>query len=136
IQDRYGCISAAHAVALAREMRLALTEVYEGATFYHHLHVIKEGETPPPALTVRVCDSLSCELAGAHRLAEELKGTCGSGVRVLHAPGVGRCEQAPVASVGQHPVAQATPEKVRRAIAAKETRCPVGSYVGYAQYRQ
>ena len=64
IQDRYGHISAAHVVALAREMKLAMTEVYEVATFYHHFDVVKEGETAPPALTVRVCDSLSCELAG------------------------------------------------------------------------
>ncbi|HET7157807.1 MAG TPA: NAD(P)H-dependent oxidoreductase subunit E, partial [Burkholderiales bacterium] len=64
IQDRYGSLTPAHLVALAREMRLAPTEVYEVATFYHHFDVLKDGETPPPPLTVRVCDSLSCELAG------------------------------------------------------------------------
>ena len=73
IQDRYGCIAAAHIVALAREMQLATTEVYEVATFYHHFDVIKEGDATPPALTVRVCDSLSCELAGAQPLLEKLK---------------------------------------------------------------
>ena len=68
IQDRYGSISAPHVAALASEMRLSLTEVYEVATFYHHFDVVKEGDAPPPPLTVRVCDSLSCELAGAHAL--------------------------------------------------------------------
>src|SRR5215467_7038308 len=72
IQDRYGCISAAHIVALAAEMRLAMTEVYEVATFYHHFDVVKEGDAIPPALTVRICDSLSCELAGAQSLLERL----------------------------------------------------------------
>jgi len=80
IQDRYGHISAAHIVALAREMNLSHTEVFEVATFYHHFDVVKEGETPPPALSVRVCDSLSCELAGARRLIEDLKQALGTGV--------------------------------------------------------
>jgi formate dehydrogenase len=106
IQDRYGCISAAHAVALAREMNLAMTEVYEAATFYHHFDVIKEGEAAPPALTVRVCDSLSCELAGALPLLEQLKAALGPNVRVIPAPCIGRCEQAPAVVVGQNPVAQ------------------------------
>lgn len=65
IQDRYGCLQARHLVALADELRMAMAEVYEVATFYHHFDVIKEGETPLPAITVRVCDSLACELAGA-----------------------------------------------------------------------
>src|SRR5438874_12336827 len=74
IQDRYGCISAAHLVALAAEMKLAMSEVYEVATFYHHFDVVKEGETPPPAITVRVCDSIACEIAGSGRLFAELAG--------------------------------------------------------------
>src|SRR4029077_7052276 len=97
INDRYGHLSAAHMAALAQEMNLSQTEVYEVATFYHHFDVIKEGETPPPALTVRVCDSIACELAGSEELLEKLPGILGTGVRVLHAPCVGRCETAPVA---------------------------------------
>src|SRR5688500_9501788 len=92
IQDHYGHISAPHAVALAREMRLAPTEVYEVATFYHHFDVVKEDMTPPPVLTVRVCDSLSCELAGSAALLDTLRKTHGAGVRVVPAPCVGRCE--------------------------------------------
>jgi len=135
IQDRYGHISAGHVLALAREMRLASTEVYEVATFYHHFDVVKEGMAPP-ALTVRVCDSLSCELAGAHGLMEDLKRALGAGVRVIPAPCVGRCEQAPVAVVGQNPVARATPEKVKPLVLAKKTRCPVRKYIHYAEYRR
>jgi formate dehydrogenase len=136
IQDRYGHISANHVLALAREMNLASTEVYEVATFYHHFDVVKEEDAPPPPLTVRVCDSLSCELAGAHSLMADLKRALGAGVRVIPAPCVGRCEQAPVAIVGQNPVAQATPEKVKPLVLAKKTRCPVRNYIHYAEYRR
>jgi len=136
IQDRYGQISAAHIVALAREMRLAMTEVYEVATFYHHFDVVKEDGKAPPALTVRVCDSLSCEMAGANALMRALQPALGEGVRVIPAPCVGRCEQAPVAVVGQNPVAAASVDKVRSVVAGKNIKCPVGKYVDYAQYRK
>jgi formate dehydrogenase beta subunit len=136
IQDRYGHISAAHVVALAREMKLAMTEVYEVATFYHHFDVVKEGQVPPPALTVRVCDSLSCELSGASDLIQGLKKALGEGVRVIPAPCVGRCDQAPVAVVGQNPVAQASVDSVKPLVAAKKTQCAVGKYVNYAEYRK
>jgi len=136
IQDRYGHLSARHLVALAREMALALTEVYEVATFYHHFDVVKDTDAPPPPITVRVCDSLSCELAGADGLMEDLKRTLGAGVRVIPAPCVGRCEQAPVAVVGQNPVAQATAQKVKPLVAGGKTMCPVAKYIGYAEYRR
>src|SRR5437879_4476713 len=117
LNDRFGHLPAAHLAALAQEMRLALTEVYEVATFYHHFEVVKEGEIPPPALTVRVCDSISCELAGAHDL---LKLNLGRGVRVIPAPCVGRCEVAPCVHVGQNPIGNATVEKVRAAVEQKQ----------------
>src|SRR5205809_7265351 len=104
INDRYGHLSAAHLAALAQEMQLAMAEVYEVATFYHHFEVVKEGETPPPALTVRVCDSIACELAGSEALLSKLPALLGAEVRVLPAPCVGRCETAPVVIVGQNPV--------------------------------
>ena len=136
IQDRYGHIAAAHIVALAREMKLAMTEVYEVATFYHHFDVVKEGQSVPPALTVRVCDSLSCELSGAGALMTGLKQALGDGVRVIPAPCVGRCEQAPVAVVGQNPVPQATVDKVKPLVAGNKIRCAAGKYVTYADYRK
>ena len=136
LQDRYGCLSAAHLAALAEEMRLSQTEVYEVATFYHHFDVVKEGEQPPPALTVRVCDSISCELAGAQELLKKLPSVLGKEVRVVPAPCVGRCEVAPVAVVHRNPVGHATAEKVRAAVAANDTRCPEPQGVGYAHYRR
>src|SRR3954462_15430587 len=102
INDRYGHLSAAHLAALAQELDLAQTEVYEVATFYHHFEVVKEGEAPPPALTVRVCDSIACELAGSEELLKNLNPA--KGVRVLRAPCVGRCEVAPCVVVGQNPI--------------------------------
>jgi formate dehydrogenase len=134
IQDRHGHISAAHIAALAREMKLAQTEVFEVASFYHHFDIVKEGETPPPALTVRVCDSLSCEMSGANPLIAELKKALGDGVRVIPAPCVGRCEQAPVAVIGQNPVAQATVAKVKSLVDAGRNICPAPKHLNYRQY--
>jgi NADH:ubiquinone oxidoreductase subunit F (NADH-binding)/NADH:ubiquinone oxidoreductase subunit E len=133
LNDHYGCLPAAQLAALAHDMRLALTEVYEVATFYHHFEVVKEGETAPPPLTVRVCDSISCELAGARDL---LKLDLGPGVRVIAAPCVGRCEVAPCVVVGQNPIGNATAQSVRAALKSKKHDCPVAPYIGYAQYRK
>jgi formate dehydrogenase len=118
IQDRYGHLSAAHLAALAAEMRLALTEVYEVATFYAHFDVVKEGEAPPPAVTVRVCDSLSCVMAGAERLLRDLPAALGDQVRILRAPCMGACDRAPACAVGHVQVHAATAHKVVAAIAA------------------
>jgi formate dehydrogenase len=115
IQDRYGHLSAAHLAALAQEMRLALTEAYEVATFYAHFDVVKEGETPPPATTVRVCDSLSCAMAGAEKLLRDLPARLGAGVRVVRAPCMGACDRAPVCAVGHSQVMQATTDQVAAA---------------------
>ena len=107
IQDRYGYLSDRHLVALAHEMKLAMTEVYEVATFYHHFDVVKEGDAAPPALTVRVCDSLVVRAGGrAARCSSKLPKLLGTDVRVLAAPCVGRCEQAPAAVVGPAPGAR------------------------------
>ena len=149
IQDRYGHLSAAHLVALADEMKLAMTEVYEVATFYHHFDVVKDGDAAPPAVTVRVCDSISCEIAGAGELLEKLPGILGKDVRVLHAPCIGRCETAPAAVVGQNPLPHASVEKIAALVKARAVKHPApGSreshphreivspaYVDYAAYR-
>src|SRR6187549_1232262 len=133
IQDRYGHLSAAHLAALAQEMKLSQTEVYEVATFYHHFDVVKEGGTPPPPLTVRVCDSIACELAGTNEL---LKMNLGKDVRVLHAPCVGRCEVAPCVVVGQNPIGNATVESVKSAVEKKQLTCPETNYVDFAAYKK
>jgi formate dehydrogenase len=134
IQDRFGHLGARHLAALAKEMGLAQTEVYEVATFYHHFDVVKEGQPAPAALTVRVCDGLSCEMAGAKDLLARLPAILGREVRVIPAPCVGRCEAAPVAVVGQHPVAQATADMVAAAVAARETRHRPQGFIGHADY--
>ena len=136
IQDAYGHLSAAHLRALAEEMRLSMAEVYEVATFYAHFDVVKEGETPPPALTIRVCDSLSCELAGAQQLKSALEdGLDPTEVRVLRAPCMGRCDTAPTLELGHKHIDHATPEKVKAAIAAQDTHAEIPNYQALDAYR-
>ena len=144
IQDRYGHLSAAHLAALAQEMKLALTEVYEVATFYAHFDVVKESEAPPPAVTVRVCDSLSCAMAGGEHLLRELPNRLGPDVRVIRAPCMGACDRAPVCAVGHVQVMHATAESAAGAVARGThthpyaTPNPFDAYVrdgGYALLR-
>jgi NADH:ubiquinone oxidoreductase subunit F (NADH-binding) len=117
IQDRYGHLSAAHLAALAQEMKLALTEVYEVATFYAHFDIVKEDETPPPAVTVRVCDSLSCAMAGSEHLLRTLPNRLGPDVRVVRAPCMGACDRAPACAVGHAQVMEATAESAAAVVA-------------------
>jgi len=136
VQDRYGHLSAAHLRALAEEMRLSQAEVYEVATFYAHFDVVKEEETPPPALTIRVCDSLSCELAGAQALKQALTdGLDPAQVRVLRAPCMGRCDTAPAVHLGHYSVDHATLDKVKAAIAAGHIHADMPEYQGLDAYR-
>ena len=136
IQDHYGHLSIAHMAALAEELRLSQTEVYEVATFYAHFDVVHEDETPPPALTIRVCDSLACELAGADALHMALKDGLGpSEVRVLRAPCMGRCDTAPVLEIGHNHIDHATKEKVDTAIAADDTHPHITDYQKLDAYR-
>lgn len=135
IQDAFGHLSAAHLRALADEMRLSQAEVHEVATFYAHFDVIAENEAPPPALTIRVCDSLSCEMAGAQQLMAELKkGLDPSEVRVLRAPCMGRCDTAPVLEIGHNHIDHATVEKVDAAIEADDLHAHIPDYQTYVDY--
>ena len=135
IQDSYGHLSAAHLAALADEMRLAQAEVYEVATFYAHFDVVKEGQAAPPALTIRVCDSLSCELAGSEALMRALKdGLDPSEVRVLRAPCMGRCDTAPVLELGHNHIDHATLTSVKAAIQAGDTHPHIPQYQEFADY--
>jgi len=136
VQDHYGHLSAAHLAALAQEMGLPQTAVYEVASFYHHFDLVKEGQAAPAPLTVRVCDGLSCEMAGASDLLARLPALLGRAVRVIPAPCVGRCEQAPVAVVGQYPVPQASPDSVCAAVAAKTVRHEPSGFIGLDAYKQ
>lgn len=135
VQDRYGHLSAAHLTALAHEMRLAMTEVYEVATFYAHFDVVKEDETPPPPLTIRVCDSLTCELMGAGQLMTALQGRLDPAeVRVVRAPCMGRCDTAPVAEVGHHHVDAATADTVAAVVTEGRTHPVIPPYTDYDAY--
>ncbi|HEX6136125.1 MAG TPA: NAD(P)H-dependent oxidoreductase subunit E [Casimicrobiaceae bacterium] len=136
IQDARGHLPAGHLVALAHEMKLATTEVYEVATFYHHFDVVDAGEAPPPPITVRVCETLSCKMAGADALREALAKHGDRRVRVLGAPCIGRCEQAPAAVVGRHPIGRATLPRVLEAIDAGAVEAEVPPYIDYAVYRR
>ena len=142
IQDEYHFISAKHVVALAFEMKLSHTEVYEVATFYHHFDVIKEDQIPPPSLTVRVCESLSCEMSGANKLKKTLKqlfpdnSVLSEQIRIQAVPCVGRCQHAPVAVVGKNPVDQATPELVKKHVEKNAVLPTLPEYVNFAEYQQ
>src|SRR6185437_15552729 len=135
IQDHYGFISAAHLAALAAEMKMALAEVYEVATFYAHFDVVKEGEAAPPEVTVRVCENLSCNLAGAEKLIADLNATTGSDVRVVRAPCMGHCHTAPVAEVGHYYVDNADAAAVNKAIAEHRHDPVIPAYKDLDAYR-
>ena len=135
IQDAKHHLSASHLTALAHEMKLSTTEVYEVASFYHHFDVVREGQNPPPALTVRVCESVSCELAGSESLVEALSAGLGGAVRVQRVPCVGRCDKAPVAVVGQYTVDHASAESVQKALQQSRISQPLESdTIDYSTY--
>jgi formate dehydrogenase len=136
IQDAHGHLAAAHIAALANEMRLAQAEVYEVATFYAHFDVVRDGEAPPPPLTVRVCDSLSCEMAGAQALLRALPAKLGDGIRVVRAPCMGRCERAPVAELGHRHLEAATVDAIAAAVAARDLEPVIPAYTDLDAYRK
>jgi NADH:ubiquinone oxidoreductase subunit F (NADH-binding)/NADH:ubiquinone oxidoreductase subunit E len=134
IQDQQGCLPEGHLQALAEELKIPMAEVYEVATFYAHFDVVADGEARPPAVTVRVCDSLSCMLAGAEPLLAALQGEKMPGVRVLRAPCIGSCHTAPAAEVGHHHVDHASVAKVVELAARGETHPAMPKYQTYEAY--
>jgi formate dehydrogenase len=134
IQDSRGYLSVAHLAALASELRLSETEVFEVASFYSHFDVVGDREQPPPPLTIRVCDSLSCEMAGGQKLLDHLSGHCGPDVRVVAAPCMGRCHQAPVAAVGQYHVDNADLDLLQDAISNNQTQPVMPDYRSMDDY--
>jgi len=136
IQDRYHYISARHLKALCEEMRLPQAAAYEVATFYHHFDVVKEGETPPPPTTIRVCESITCAIKGAEALLAALKsGVDPTKIRVVGAPCVGRCDTAPVVEVGHLFVDHATPERVEAVIKSGKRESDIPRYETLSKYR-
>src|SRR5882724_9147627 len=135
LQDHFSCLHARHLVALADEMHLAMTEVYEVASFYAHFDIVMDDEAPPPALTVRVCDSLSCALGGGERLLDDLRDRLGDGVRVVRAPCMGGCDKAPVVAIGHALHENATADSVADAVAHRHTHPDIPPFVGFDEYR-
>ena len=137
LQDRYSHISAGHIVALADLMKLAPAEIYEVATFYHHFDVVADGQPIPPALTVRVCESVTCELFGSELLVSSLQASLGDDVRVQRVPCVGRCDEAPVAVVGKNAIPRATVSQVSDVIREGTTAITVQpDWISIEEYRR
>ncbi|MCK2125249.1 NAD(P)H-dependent oxidoreductase subunit E [Thauera aromatica] len=135
LQDAHGALHAEHLAALAEALQLARAEVFEVATFYHHFDFVAEGGAAPPALTVRVCDSLGCAMAGGAELAATLATRLGAGVRVQRVPCVGRCDSAPVAVVGQRPVLHADVDTVAAVVASGEREEALPAAIRFDAYR-
>ena len=135
IQDKFRCISTAHMRALAEEMRMSSAEVYEVASFYAHFDIVRDGQLPPPKLTIRVCDSLSCMIAGADKLKKNLEdGLDPSEVRVLRAPCMGRCDTAPALEIGHAHIDNATYDKVKEAIESNHVHPTIPEYERFSEY--
>jgi NADH:ubiquinone oxidoreductase subunit F (NADH-binding)/NADH:ubiquinone oxidoreductase subunit E len=136
LQDEAGCLHARHLKALSEEFGISQAEIFEVASFYHHFDIVKEDQPAPPALTIRVCDSISCMMAGAEDLAQTLEaGLDGQAVRIQRVPCIGRCAGAPAVHVGQRAIEGATPEMVIAAVAAGETREPMPDAIDFEAYR-
>ena len=137
VQDKFGHLSMRHLRALAELLKMSMAEVYEVATFYAHFDVVREDEKAPPALTIRVCDSLSCELAGSNELKAALEdGLDVNQVRVLRAPCMGRCDTAPTLELGHNHIDYATVEKVQAAISSGDTNVKIPDYEALKTYME
>jgi formate dehydrogenase len=137
IQDHFHCLSNQHMAALAQLMNLPQTEVFEVASFYHHFDLVREGDEPPPPLIVRVCDSVSCSMAGADDLAQALEALGMDSVRIQKVPCVGRCHAAPVAVVGSEALENADVQQVRDAIDNGRIQArAVDGFIGLEEYRK
>ncbi|HRE21866.1 MAG TPA: NAD(P)H-dependent oxidoreductase subunit E [Rhabdaerophilum sp.] len=137
MQDRFGCLHARHIRALAEEMRLSEVEVFEVASFYHHFDLVKEGEAPPPPVTIRICDSVSCMMAGAESLIAAVRHGVDPGkVRVVRAPCMGHCADAPAAMVGRKPVGHASATGLLALAATGDVTPDPVRHIGLDEYRR
>ncbi len=136
IQDTYHCLYYKHLTALAKLMKLSVVEVYEVASFYHHFDVVDDNEKSPAELTVRVCDSITCQMVGADELVEQLENSGDKEkIRIQRVPCVGRCNKAPIAVVGKNPVEEANLEKVNAVITSEIFEAPLPDVFTYEEYR-
>ncbi|MGI9523731.1 MAG: NAD(P)H-dependent oxidoreductase subunit E [Hyphomicrobiaceae bacterium] len=135
IQDDQGCLPAGHMQALAELMGLSMAEVYEVASFYAHFDLVSDADVRPPPVTIRVCDSLSCQLAGAEDLISALRSAEINDTRVVRAPCMGRCDTAPVCEVGHHHIDQATTDKIVSVCQAGHFHPDIPEYSDLNAYR-
>ncbi len=136
IQDRYKCLSHSHLTALSELSNLPLTEIYETASFYSHFDIIQEGEEPPAKITIRVCDSITCEMNGCKSLEKNLKNNLSKDVRVVRAPCMGRCYSAPVVEVGKRHVPNANLDKINKVLENEDLKPLIPNYIGFDEYRE
>ena len=134
IQDRYKCLKPRHLTALSELTNLPLTEIYETASFYAHFDIYKEDDLTPPDTTIRVCDGITCEMNGCKSLEKDLKDNLDSNVRVVRAPCMGRCHQAPVVEVGKKHFVNANLSLVQKALEEQDTKPVIPNYISYDDY--
>ena len=135
IQDYYGCLSLDHLAALAVEMRLSQSEVYEVATFYAHFDISKDSNAAPPEVTIRVCESLTCEMFDSKDILRNLTSINNKLINVVSGPCMGRCQKAPTVCVGKNYVDNATIDKVLKTIAKKEYQPVIPNYISFNTYK-
>ena len=134
IQDRYKCLKPKHLTALSELTNLPLTEIYETASFYAHFDIYKEDDLTPPDTTIRVCDGITCEMNGCKSLEKDLKDNLDCNVRVVRAPCMGRCHQAPVVEVGKKHFVNANLSLVQKALEEQDTKPVIPNYISYDDY--
>jgi formate dehydrogenase len=134
IQDRYKCLKPRHLTALSELTNLPLTEIYETASFYAHFDIYKEDDLTPPDTTIRVCDGITCEMNGCKSLENDLKNNLDTNVRVVRAPCMGRCHQAPVVEVGKKHFVNANVSVVQKALEEQDTKPVIPNYISYEDY--
>ena len=134
IQDRYKCLKPKHLTALSELTNLPLTEIYETASFYAHFDIYKEDDLTPPDTTIRVCDGITCEMNGCKSLEDDLKDNLDTNVRVVRAPCMGRCHQAPVVEVGKKHFVNANLSLVQKALEEQDTKPVIPNYISYEDY--
>jgi len=134
IQDQYKCLKPRHLTALSELTNLPLTEIYETASFYAHFDIYKEDDLTPPDTTIRVCDGITCEMNGCKSLEKDLKDNLDTNVRVVRAPCMGRCHQAPVVEVGKKHFVNANVSLVQKALEEQDTKPVIPNYISYEDY--
>ena len=134
IQDNFKCLKPKHLTALSELTNLPLTEIYEVASFYAHFDIYKEDDLEPPKTTIRVCDSITCEMNGCKSLEKNLKDNLPNDIRVVRAPCMGRCHQAPVVEVGKKHFGNANLNTVKNALEKNDTQPVIPNYISLKKY--